>query len=346
MTDKDGFTLYRFDKDTANPSVSNCDGDCATAWPPVIATSDKVEVKGVDQALVGTVDRKDGSKQVTVADWPLYRFAKDTKPGEAKGQGVGGTWFAATPEGKKAGQNAEPVVTTGVVSGLGTVLTDDKGFTLYRFDKDTANPSVSNCDGDCATAWPPVIATSDKVEVKGVDQALVGTVDRKDGSKQVTVANWPLYRFAKDTKPGEAKGQGVGGTWFAATPEGKKAVENKSIELTTANVGNLGTVVTDKDGMTLYRFDKDTANPSVSNCNSDCAVKWPPALVSGDNFQVQGIDRPLVGTLTRADGTKQLTVNGWAMYRFAEDKVCGEAKGQGVGGTWFAATPEGKKAGV
>ncbi len=240
----------------------------------------------------------------------------------------------------------EAVLATAVVSGLGTVLTDGKGLTLYRFDKDTANPSVSNCDGDCAAKWPPVVASGD-VQVQGVDQALVKTVDRTDGTKQVTVGGWPVYRFAQDAAPGEAKGQGVGGTWFVAAPDGKKAVQaSAGLALTTASVGNLGTVLTDKDGMTLYRFDKDTANPSASNCDGDCAVKWPPLLVESDTFEVQGVDKALVGTVVRADGKKQVTVAGWPLYLFAEDKVCGEAKGQGVGGVWFAAKPDGKKAGV
>ncbi|MBB5956021.1 putative lipoprotein with Yx(FWY)xxD motif [Saccharothrix tamanrassetensis] len=240
-----------------------------------------------------------------------------------------------------------PALATAVVSGLGTVLTDGEGLTLYRFDKDTANPSLSTCDGDCAAKWPPALATSADVEVQGVDKVLVGTVQRDDGTKQLTVGGWPVYRFAQDAAPGEAKGQGVGGTWFVAAPDGKKAAKAATgLALTTASVGDLGTVLTDKDGMTLYRFDKDTANPSLSNCNGDCAVKWPPLVAESDDFAVQGVDRTLVGTVLRADGRKQVTVAGWPLYLFADDKVCGEAKGQGVGGVWFAAKPDGRKAGV
>ncbi|MFI9311307.1 hypothetical protein [Streptomyces triculaminicus] len=113
-------------------------------------------------------------------------------------------------------------LTTAQDPKLGTVVTDTKGFTLYRFDKDTAKPSASHCEGDCAAAWPPVTA-ADQVSLKGVDKSLVATVTRADGSKQLTLGGWPLYRFAKDAKPGDTKGQGVGGTWFAAGPQGKKA---------------------------------------------------------------------------------------------------------------------------
>ncbi|WP_158852053.1 hypothetical protein [Saccharothrix deserti] len=253
-------------------------------------------------------------------------------------------------EGKNAGNEIAPEgapdLATAVVPGLGTVLTDGEGLTLYRFDKDTAKPSASTCDGDCAVKWPPVLATSGDVRVRGVDQSLVATFDRADGTRQVTVAGWPVYRFAEDTAPGQAKGQGVAGTWFVAAPDGKKAAPAAGLVLATASVGNLGTVLTDKDGMTLYRFDKDTADPSASNCDGDCAVKWPPLLVDSPQFGVQGVDRSSVGTVTRADGKLQATVAGWPLYLFAEDTVCGDAKGQGVGGVWFAAKPDGTKAGV
>ncbi|GHG83117.1 hypothetical protein [Streptomyces griseocarneus] len=122
---------------------------------------------------------------------------------------------------------------------LGTVVTDAKGFTLYRFDKDKAKPSASNCNGDCAAAWPPVTA-ADQVSLKGIDKSLVATVTRADGSKQLTLGGWPLYRFAKDAKPGETKGQGVGGTWFAAGPQGKKAAPSGDSGSTGGTSGGTG----------------------------------------------------------------------------------------------------------
>ncbi|MFB7615553.1 hypothetical protein [Kitasatospora sp. NPDC056181] len=105
---------------------------------------------------------------------------------------------------------------------LGTIVTDGAGFTLYRFDKDTAMPPMSNCNGNCASTWPPAPANG-AATVKGIDSKLVGTVTRADGSKQLTLNGWPAYRYASDTKPGDTKGQGVGGIWFALTPTGGKA---------------------------------------------------------------------------------------------------------------------------
>ncbi|HVK20963.1 MAG TPA: hypothetical protein VM677_06355 [Actinokineospora sp.] len=227
VTDVDGRTLYRFDKDKAKPPTSNCDGECAVAWPPALAGETDIAADGVDEGIIGTLERGDGTMQLTLDGWPLYRFAKDKASGEAKGQGVGGTWYAATPEGKKAGVPAEPKnvvrLTAKEIGKFGTGVVDAKGYTLYRFDKDAAKPSKSTCDGDCAKAWPPVLAGDGTIAVDGVAEDVVGTVDRADGSTQLTLNGWPLYRFAKDTAPGEVKGHGVGGTWFAITPAGKKA---------------------------------------------------------------------------------------------------------------------------
>ncbi|KZB81764.1 SCO0930 family lipoprotein [Amycolatopsis regifaucium] len=231
LVDKDGFTLYRFDKDSAKPPKSNCDGDCAKAWPPVLADGD-VRIEGVDQALVGELTRADGRKQVTVGGWALYRYAKDAKAGETKGQGVGSTWYAANAKGGKAGQAAKEApaeqkaegatkLVAGNVDGIGPAIVDKDGFTLYMFTKDKKNKQPT-CNGDCAKAWPPVLAEGD-VQLEGIDSKLLGTVKRADGTTQVTVGGWAVYRYAKDANAGEANGHGVGGTWFVIEPAGCKS---------------------------------------------------------------------------------------------------------------------------
>lgn len=116
---------------------------------------------------------------------------------------------------------------------LGKVVTDWKGWTLYRFEKDTPKPPKSNCEADCLAKWP-YVPYVENMKIEGVDQKLIGKVTRSDGSLQLTINSWPAYRFAGDTKVGETKGQGVGGTWFAFTPEGKKA------QAVTGDSGNGG----------------------------------------------------------------------------------------------------------
>jgi len=111
---------------------------------------------------------------------------------------------------------------------LGTVVVDGTGFTLYRFDKDKPKPSKSNCNGACAGQWPPVVVASadavKDVQLDGVNRAAVATVKRADGTMQLTIGGWPVYRFSGDKQAGDTAGQGVGKTWFAVTPTGKKAV--------------------------------------------------------------------------------------------------------------------------
>jgi predicted lipoprotein with Yx(FWY)xxD motif len=232
LTDENGMTLYRFAKDAAKPPKSNCDNSCATAWPPLLSDA-PAEVTGVEASLVGTVIRTDGKKQVTVNGWPVYRFAKDTAPGKALGQGVDGNWAAVTPTGAKAEEKAASVNVT-EIDGLGQVLADQNGMTLYLFTKDTKKPSKSNCDGDCATKWPPLRTTNGDTQVNGVNPNLVGKVTRSDGTEQVTVGGWPVYTFANDVKPGDAKGHGVGGTWFEIEPAGCKISAGKEPTKTAA----------------------------------------------------------------------------------------------------------------
>jgi predicted lipoprotein with Yx(FWY)xxD motif len=135
---------------------------------------------------------------------------------------------------------------------------------------------------------------------------------------------------------------GASGTPDDAAP----AVSQTWTQLKASKAGALDPVLVNGADLTLYRFDKDTAKPSKSNCNGDCAVTWPPVIVTpGSKVFLAGIQKSAVGTVKRADGQLQLTVGGWPIYRFAKDKKAGDTFGQGVGGTWFGVTPTGGKAG-
>lgn len=141
----------------------------------------------------------------------------DTDSGYGSGSDYGSGSGAQAGKSKQAGQLA-----VWDSKKLGKVVTDSEGFTLYRFGKGTASPPKSNCEGDCAKTWP-VVPAGDVTAAAGADGALIGKVTRADGTRQLTIAGWPMYWYAKDTKPGDANGQGVGGAWFASAPDGKKA---------------------------------------------------------------------------------------------------------------------------
>ncbi|MFI9155119.1 SCO0930 family lipoprotein [Streptomyces sp. NPDC053367] len=256
--------------------------------------------------------------------------------------GTGGTQQDAQPAAAAEGAGKLSVATD---AELGQVLTDSAGRTLYRFDQDTAEPPKTNCDGDCAAAWPPVLA-DDASAGEGVDPALLGEVTRSDGSKQLTVGGWPAYRYAKDVNPGDTNGQGVKGTWFALAPDGKKAKLADLPGLSTREDPKLGEIVVDGNGMTVYRFMKDEAWPKpVSACTGACLGKWPAVAPVAAN-DTKGVQKKGLMSFTRPDGTKQQTVNCWPIYTFSGDKAPGDTNGQGVGGTWYAVAPDGKPIGA
>ena len=138
--------------------------------------------------------------------------------------GYGGT-SGAPADPVAATPQVGTILTANSTAKLGTVVVDGQGCTLYRFDKDSAKPPTSNCAGECAQQWPPVLATpGTPLTVEGVEQEAVGTINRSDGTIQLTLGGWPVYRFSGDPQPGATSGQGNGdGEWAAVTPEGQKA---------------------------------------------------------------------------------------------------------------------------
>ncbi|MET7486305.1 hypothetical protein [Streptomyces sp. NPDC005538] len=106
------------------------------------------------------------------------------------------------------------------VKGGGDVVTDDKGMTLYRYDKDEPSPSKWTCSGECTKTWIPVIVQN-AVQTTGVEKSLLGTVHRS-GQTQLTLGGWPLYRYVGDTAAGQLNGQAKDRMWYAVTPSGQK----------------------------------------------------------------------------------------------------------------------------
>jgi predicted lipoprotein with Yx(FWY)xxD motif len=108
-------------------------------------------------------------------------------------------------------------------SGLGHIVVNGSRRTLYIFEKDTNG--MSSCNGACAAYWPPLVTNGKPVALAGVNQSLVGTTKRADGSEQVTYNGWPVYTFIGDKQPGQTSGEGLtdfGAGWDALTPAGAK----------------------------------------------------------------------------------------------------------------------------
>jgi predicted lipoprotein with Yx(FWY)xxD motif len=300
-----GFTLYRFDKDSSSPSKSNCNGACAIKWPPVLVNPDgRIFLDGVPKSEVGVVKRADGTLQVTIGGWPVYRFSEDTAPGQTNGQGVEGTWYGVTPDGMKAGQSPQGTsgatgldyqngtaqennapsntgdfapnhsspaalnwvqLTSGSANGLNPIVHDGAGFTLYRFDKDSSSPSKSNCNGACAIKWPPVLVRAgSRIFVNGVPTSEIGIVKRADGSLQVTIGDWPVYRFSEDTAPGETNGEGVEGTWYAVSPQGQKVLPAITAANTSQPSASASATVALANGSVILDSGTNFSEPSGS----------------------------------------------------------------------------------
>ncbi|MFJ1864249.1 SCO0930 family lipoprotein [Streptomyces sp. NPDC088097] len=303
---------------------------------------------------------------------------------DAYGSGAGSGYgdASASPAGGAAKNSAAGQLKVSQIANLGAAVTDGEGFTLYRFDKDTAKPPKSACEGDCAKVWPAV-SSDDASAGEGIEAGMVGSVTRADGSKQLTLGGWPVYRYAKDTKAGDTLGEGVGGTWHAVGPTGKPATAGGKAADAPANSGGtsmdmgsgygsgsgsgtgtgtgadaaagaadslwvrknpkLGNILADGQGRTLYRFDKDSAWPMKFGCLDSCLDTWKPAAPT-DKSKVAGISAELVGSVKRPDGSEQLTIDCWPVYTFTGDKTPGDINGHNKQGLWFAVTDQGKKA--
>jgi len=134
-----------------------------------------------------------------------------------------------------AGETTSPVTATEVPSGstqaasgltvaetdLGGILVDGEGRTVYLFVADTGGEST--CYDACASTWPPFTEDLLGQPGSGIDDALLATAVRRDGSAQVTYNGHPIYYYSGDQAPGDTNGNGVGGQWFAVTEDGDSA---------------------------------------------------------------------------------------------------------------------------
>jgi predicted lipoprotein with Yx(FWY)xxD motif len=144
------------------------------------------------------------------------------------GCGGGGSSSSSSESEPANGENAsattsgEGTVAGAEIGGLGNVLVDSEGMTVYLYTPDKG--SESTCYGECEAAWPPLTAAGKPTAGEGAKSSALGTTKRKDGTMQVTYEGHPLYTFSGDEAPGEANGQELDGIWFVLDESGN-AVE-------------------------------------------------------------------------------------------------------------------------
>lgn len=231
--------------------------------------------------------------------------------------------------GDNSEDNAEiPGETRATVIGEVLVFGTDNR-TLYTFANDT--DGTSNCNGGCATTWPPVAADTAQAE------GSFSTIEREDATLQWAFKGSPLYYYQGDASEGEINGEGIGGVWFVARPDPVATAET-SIGTVLAASGSVNAGLADAtqrqavDGRTLYVFANDTA--TTSNCSGGCATNWPP-LYADTGARGEG-DYTLID---RDDATRQWAYQGQPLYLYAGDSAAGDTTGDGVGGVWSAARP-------
>ena len=130
----------------------------------------------------------------------------------------------------------------------------------------------------------------------------------------------------------------------ANSPAPPKTANGQSATVGVANE-NVGKILVDSQGRTLYLFEKDTGKQSM--CSGACATLWPPSTTSGHPKAGSKVDATLLGTSTRSDGKSQLTYNNHPLYRFVGDgDQPGSTSGEGVsafGAKWYVVGVTGRK---
>jgi predicted lipoprotein with Yx(FWY)xxD motif len=142
-----------------------------------------------------------------------------------------------------------------------------------------------------------------------------------------------------------SSGSGSGSPAGASTPSAGSSATSSATGIKTASVSN-GTVLVNSAGFTLYWFAIDT--PTTSKCNGTCATFWPPVPASQKPASGGSLTGKW-GSITRSDGTKQLTYAGHPLYTYKLDTAPGMDNGNGKnldGGLWWAVTPTGAKLGA
>ena len=349
--------LRSFDA-TTGPSLplhSTCTGTCAIAWPPLLAPGPDgpfAASHGVNASELGTVQRPDGTFQVTYFGQPLYEFIRDASmpAGTVSGENVAAFnafWHLDTTAGLPAPGQAHVILEN---TAVGVVLAAQvangyRSLNTLTFD----TPTSATCTGPCAGIWPPLLTNRQASAGPGVNRDGLGILTRPDGTRQVTYFGHPVYLFFGDLGAGAPPGltngeylvdQFAHGVWYLLGPSGIPDPGPLSIASMTSSQGTVLAVNPPSPfasrPLAVYAFSADSATASA--CTGTCARFWPPVLVAGSLTAAagSGVNQAGLGTITRPDGTFQVTYFGHPLYFFAFDQP-GQTLGEGItafGGTF------------
>ena len=152
--------------------------------------------------------------------------------GSSSSSTAAGSPASSAPSGASSAASATLSATS--VPGVGTVLVNGQGQTLYMLTSEKGGKITCTQANGCTQAWPETLLTSGVTTAKaghGVQASLLGTVRDASGNLEVTYNHWPLYTFSGDSGPGAAKGQGLtsfGGTWYVLNGSGNPVTSGSS----------------------------------------------------------------------------------------------------------------------
>lgn len=155
------------------------------------------------------------------------------------------------------------------------------------------------------------------------------TTASDSGASETTAADETTAEDDAASTDGSASGDATDGS-EASDPAAEPTIDVAE--------SDLGEILVDAQGATLYLFTSDTQG-EPSTCSDGCAATWP--ALTGPVGAGEGVDEALIGTVTNADGTEQVTYNDWPLYYYAPDSMPGDTNGQGVGGVWWVVDAEG-----
>ena len=197
------------------------------------------------------------------------------------------------------------------------------------------------------TACGPAAVTGVPTQVQPIATEIVSTVVPLATDLAATNAS-PAAPAANASPTGNAT-PGTSATPAVANTPATTETSQASVPVTGETTikatlsDNSGPILVDADGIAVYIYSKDTQNGATSACTDEaCTKDWSPVTTQGEPAAGAGAIQKLLGTITRDDGTMQVTYNGWPLYYFSGDKAAGSTNGQGHDGSWFLVAPSGK----
>ena len=315
---------------------------CAATWPPVLASDD---AKPVGKWTV--ITRSDGKKQWAYDDHAVYTAIVDKVRGDVIGGTTGRRGGGDTPAEREP-VGPPPNVPPGfqvVTTIRGRMMLNDKRYSVYTYDKD--GPNKSNCTGDCARTWQPVVAPA-----SAQPQGEWTVVERSPAVRQWAFRKKPIYTFSEDTGPASQDGGDIPGwhnvyTQMAPKPPGEF----------TQQVTYAGDVLADAKGKTIYTYTCGDDSQDQMSCDTlESPQVYRIAIAGGGNWDRALKMWPYVIAAPTAKSTSQIwsivdldpktghraaagqpgSVHVWAyrdrpLYTYAGDKAAGDMEGNATG---------------